>query len=199
MTNPSDFGFIGNIAVSIPGLLFLTYLVDLLYRIKWSLPLSVGLKNLLASNESIATTLFVIIGIAIGAYIFLYGLRIYSNAFSKIFPEMKETDPSHNFWRQFSISGNFAITLILIIEIFYIAFSSLSLLTWLLVAFIITFVKTFLLHKDIKIKKVDDKQKEKWKTFNWDAEIIDKGYYTPLGVAIIAKDQNEWIKKFENK
>ena len=188
-----------NIAISIPGLLFLVYLVDLLSRLKLPLPLSPGLRLLLSENSSLATLLFIVIGLAIGSYIFLYGLRIYSNFFEKIFSEgMSDRDPGHNFWRQFSISSSFAILLMLVLEMIYLLLSTLSLVGLLLIAFLITSIEAYRLHKDIALKNKEC-NKDTWKSFSWDMKGIQLGYFSPEGIKAIAHDQDKWIQELSKK
>lgn len=189
--------FAKNIAAFIPGILFLLYLLDLFYKVGLKLPLSKELSKLLLNNDTLLAVIFVVTSLAVGSYIYLYGLRIYSGFFSWVFPNgMDDRDSAHIFWRHFSISFSFAVLLMLILELLSTLIQPFSLLLVLFLAFLVTFFNTYLLHNDIKINKKNNFN-EKWKTFQWDEEDVNKKYYSYNGLLIIANDQKNKIKKLE--
>ncbi len=187
-------------SILVPGLSFLLYLIYLIdnpvfeSRFKEKI-----LLNFLLNKESILFFVILIISFAIGSYIYLFGLRIYSNIFSKIFPDgMDDRSDIHNYWRHFSISISFTIVLIVITEIMFLLFKSSLVFLFLFIILIISHIMTYLLHKDIKItkKKNEDEQR---KSFSWDYGSINKRYYSYEGLIVVIDDQKKKIGQLEKK
>lgn len=184
--------------ILIPGFSFLFYLIYLIDKIMLSVNQTNGLFYSLLGKESILFFVILLASFAIGSYIYLFSLRIYSKLFSIIFPEgMDDKDPAHNYWRYFSISISFTLFILIFTEIIFLSLNADFIFFILLFVFIISHIMTYLLHNDIKLKKGKKNLGEKWKSFVWDYDGVNKKYYSLDGLIVIIGDQQKRIEQLE--
>ena len=178
--------------VLMSGFLFLIYLLHFFdNRLNDSI-VSMLSKSITAilQRESILFLTVTILSFVIGAHIYLYGLKFYSKIFKKVFPDgMSDKDPTHNYWRHFSISISFTLFLIIALEFIYFFLMIDILIRIIFTLFLISHLLTFLMHNDIKIKKKSPEEKTFWNT-DW----VRNNFYTIDGLKTIIEIQNEKIK-----